>query len=580
MKPFSITWFALLALMLFIGVTVAPSIDADGNFDNIILPVTTVSLNPPQPCDQSSHGQILYAPMWSTTTFLVDSNGTINHTWPSENAPGVAVSWLGDGAILRTIRTGIGPVAGGAGGGVQKVEWDGTVVWDFRYDSDGNLSHHDVKILPNGNVLLIAWETKTRDQVIAAGRNPNDIPLGGLMPDHIIEVQPTGPTSGMIVWAWHVWNHLIQDYDSSKANYGVVGDHPELIDVNYVTSVQKDWMHTNSIDYNEEFDQILISVNNFNEIWVIDHSTTTQEAAGHTGGNSGKGGDILYRWGNPAAYRRGTVSDQKLFSQHDATWIQPGCPGAGDILIFNNGVGRPNSEYSSVDEIISPVDENGQYYLAPSSAYGPTMQTWRYTATPPTSFYASHLSGAQRLIDGDTLICNGESGEIFEVTPEDLTVWQLTTTNEVFKVVYIPSEGPQPPGPGTPNLECSGSLSWINIKPGTTVSGSFQVQNKGDNNSLLNWTINTSSITWGTWSYAPDSGENLTPENGQIIVQVSVIAPSEPKSNFEGYVRVENINNPADYELIPVTLKTPVAVQIYQFKTFLDHLLHFLHDTR
>jgi hypothetical protein len=453
----------------------------------------------------------------------------------------VAVWWLGDGAILRTIRVGI-PVVGGAGGGVQKVEWDGTVVWDFRYDSDGNLSHHDVKSLPNGNVLLIAWETKTRNEVIAVGRNPNNIPSYGLWPDHIIEVQPTGPTSGTIVWEWHVWDHLIQDYDSSKANYGVVGDHPELVDINYVTSAQKDWMHTNSIDYNEEFDQILISVHNFNEIWVIDHSTTTQDAAGHTGGHSGKGGDLLYRWGNPAAYRRGTINDQKLFSQHDVSWIKSEYPGGRNILIFNNGVNRPNGEYSSVDEIIPPVDDNGEYYLAPNSSYGPSAETWTYIATPPTSFYASFLSGAQRLINGNTLICNGESGKIFEVTPEGSTVWQLTPANELFKVVYIPCEEPQPPVPGTPNLECSGSLSWTNIKPGATVSGSFQVQNLGDNNSFLNWIVNKSSISWGTWSYTPASGENLTPEEGKITIQVSVVAPNEPKSEFEGYVRVENIN--------------------------------------
>jgi hypothetical protein len=522
-----------------------------------------------------SDGQILYAPMRSTTTYLIDSTGTVNHTWPSGYVPGVAVWWLGDGTILRTIRVGI-PVIGGAGGGVQKVEWDGTIVWDFRYDSDGVLSHHDVKSLPNGNVLLIAWETKSRNEVIAAGRNPNYIPSSGLWPDHIIEVQPTGPTSGTIVWEWHVWDHLIQDYDSSKANYGVVGDHPELVDINYMTLVQKDWMHTNSIDYNEEFDQILISVCYFNEIWIIDHSTTTQEAGGHTGGTSGKGGDILYRWGNPAAYRRGTISDQKLFSQHDVSWIKPECPGEGNILIFNNGLNRPDNEYSSVDEIIPPVDDTGEYYLAPSSPYGPTAQTWTYVATPPTSFYASHLSGAQRLIDGNTLICDGESGKIFEVTPEGSIVWQKTPTNELFKVVYIPYEEPQPPEPGTPNLECSGSLSWANIKPGATASGNFQVQNLGDNSSLLNWTINKSSITWGTWSYTPESGENLTPGEGKITVQVSVVAPNEPESEFDGYVRVENINDPTDYELIPVTLKTPVNLQIYQYKTLLNHLLHFL----
>jgi len=531
-----------------------------------------------QTYEQSSmslDGQILYAPMWTTTTYLIDGTGTINHSWASSYFPGVAVWWLGDGTILRTIRVGVGPGTGGAGGGVQKVEWDGTVVWDFRYNTNGDLSHHDVKSLPNGNVLLIAWETKTRTEAIAAGRNPNYVSSGGLQPDHIIEVQPTGPTSGTIVWEWHVWDHLIQDYDASKANYGVVGNHPELVDINYVTSTQQDWMHTNSIDYNEEFDQILISVHNFNEIWVIDHSTTTAEAAGHTGGNSGKGGDLLYRWGNPQAYRVGTTNDRKLFSQHDASWIKPGCPGEGDILVFNNGANRPGSRYSTVDEIVPPVDDTGEYYLAPRSAYGPTAQTWIYTASPPTSFYASHISGAQRLADGNTLICNGETGKIFEVTPEGTTIWQYNSGGEVFKVVYIPAEEP-PEENNTPDLDCSGSLSWTDIEPGATVTGSFQVQNVGNISSLLNWTIITSSITWGTWTYTPESGENLTPEAGQVTVHVSVIAPNETNSEFEGYIRVENQNDPNDFDVIPVTLKTPANSNAVQRTMLHQFLLHFL----
>ncbi|MBE3122848.1 MAG: aryl-sulfate sulfotransferase [Thermoplasmata archaeon] len=526
----------------------------------------------PQPYPKAIDGQILYSPMFSTTTYLRENTGTINHTWPSSYFPGCMVRWLGDGTILRTIRVGVGPGGGGAGGGVQKVEWDGTVVWDFRYNTNGHLSHHDVRSLPNGNVLLIAWETKTRAETIAEGRNPSYVSNQGFMPDHIIEVQPTGPSSGTIVWEWHVWDHLIQDYDSSKANYGVVGDHPELVDINYVTSSQQDWMHTNSIDYNEEFDQILLSVHNFNEIWIIDHSTTTEEAAGHTGGNRGKGGDLLYRWGNPQAYDAGTSSNQKLFNQHDVTWIDEGCPGEGNILVFNNGGSR---HYSTVDEIVPPVNDNGEYYLAPGSAYGPTAQTWIYSPQP--SFYASHLSGAQRLASGNTLVCNGETGKIFEVTPEGATVWQYTGAGEVLKIDYIPPEEPEPPEENnTPDLDCSGSLSWTDIEPGATVIGSFQVQNIGDTGSLLNWTINTSSITWGTWSYTPESGENLSPGDGSVTVHVSVIAPNETNSDFEGYIRVENKDNPNDFDVIPVSLTTPVNIDAVQRTMFHQFLLHFL----
>jgi len=525
-----------------------------------------------------TEGQFLYAPIWTTTTYLRKPDGSLNHSWTGDFFPGLAVLWLGDGTILRTIRTGDGAGAGGSGGGVQKVEWDGTVVWDFRYNTDGNLTHHDVKILPNGNVLLIAWETKTRDEAITAGRNPSYAPSQGVWSDHIIEVQPTGPTTGVIVWEWHAWDHLIQDYDASKTNYGSVGDHPELIDVNYGAIGQIDWLHTNSLDYNETLDQILLSIHNFNEIWIIDHSTTTAEAAGHSGGHNGKGGDLLFRWGNPAAYRRGTLNDKKLFSQHDASWIDSGCPGAGDILIFNNGVNRLDGlRYSSVDEIVPPVNANGEYYLAPASAYGPTTQKWIYTASPPTSFYARHLSGAWRLPTGNTLITDGETGKVFEVTPEGTTVWHFDTGGQVFKVVYIPPNQSQPPNPNTPDLDCSGSLSWTKIKPNATVRGSFQLQNIGGATSLLNWTVNTSTITWGTWTITPETGMNLTPAQGLLTIDVSVIAPNESNTAFEGYLRVENINDATDFELVPVLLKTPFSYHsllwIY-LSTLFSYFLH------
>ncbi len=528
-------------------------------------------------------GQILFSPFYGTTTYLINSSGTVNHTWSSTYRPFTESYLLDNGTIVRPILS---------GSGFQKILWDGTIDWDFRYTVSGCTCHHDIEYLPNGNVLMIVWVTKTRAQAIDAGRNPSTIPGNTFTPDKIIEVKQTGPTSGDIVWEWHVWDHLIQDFDPSKDNYGVVGDHPELIDINFGDPFAYDWLHSNSIDYNPEFDQILLDGHNFNEVWVIDHSTTIEEAAGHTGGNYGKGGDLLYRWGNPQAYDAGTESDQKLFFQHDASWIKSRYPGEGNILVFNNGNNRPSGQYSTVDEFAPPIDSNGEYYLEPGSAYGPEDYTWTFTADPPTSFYSHVYGGAQRLKDGNTLICYGVPGIFFLVTPDNTMVWEWTNPypnpnqNGVFKIEYIPPE--EPPAPDEPDLDCEGSLSWPNISPGTTVFGGFQVKNIGDADSLLNWKVNTSSITWGTWSFTPVSGVNLTPEDGQVTVQVSVIAPDEKNLEFQGQLRVENQDNSSDFDLIPVYLNTPVNIYvfyspIYQFmlkiKNFCSELIYNLFET-
>ena len=411
------------------------------------------------------NGLILFGPIYSLKTYLIDKTGAIYHTWSSNNFPGESVYWLDNGTILRAIKVNLTGL-GGSGGGVQKILWDGTITWDFTYCTNEHQSHHDIEPLPNGNVLIIAFEKKTQTEIIAAGGNPKNYIADTYLPDYIIEVKPTGLTTGDIVWEWHYWDHLIQDYDSLKDNYGIVGNHPELVDINYIPHPAIDLMHTNSIDYNEKFDQILISVRNYNEIWVIDHSTTTEDATSHNGGNSGKGGDLLYRWGNPAAYRAGNPSNQKLFQQHDAKWIDEGCPGAGNILVFNNGIKRPDGDFSSVDEIIPPIDENHEYYLETGSAYGPIEQTCIYTANPPESLYSRGQSGAERLANGNTIICSGEQEKIFEVTPYSTTLWTYTNTyptllrNKLFKFVYIPLEEvpDQPPNKPTITGETNGKI--------------------------------------------------------------------------------------------------------------------------
>ena len=372
---------------------------------------------------QAFPGYTLFAPKHHTLIYLMDNEGRAVHSWKSQYEPGQSVYLLENGHLLHCCFTrNRGFTRGGEGGRLEEFDWDENLVWEFEYSTDQYLSHHDVKPLPNGNVLMLAVEKKTYEECLAAGFDPRMLRDNQLFPEYFIEVQPTRPKGGKIVWQWHVWDHLIQDNDRSKANYGDVAAHPELINVDCNgRAVPAFWNHGNSIAYNAKLDQIVLSARGCNEIWVVDHSTTTQEAAGHTGGNSGKGGDLLYRWGNPAAYRRGTTADRQLFQQHDAQWIPDGYPGAGHILIFNNGLDRG---YSTVEEIVPPMDERGNYMIAPGRAFGPDKPVWRYQAANPTDFYSSEISGAHRLPNGNTLICAGVRGTFFEVTPAGETVWE------------------------------------------------------------------------------------------------------------------------------------------------------------
>ena len=198
-------------------------------------------------------GYSFFAPGRSSTTYLVDGIGRVVHSWPSSFNPGNAAYLLPGGQILRAARIpGNMPLsAGGVGGRVERIAWDGTLLWEFEYSSDQVQHHHDVEQLPNGNVLLVAWELKTAAQALAAGRDPSLLSDNELWPDHIIEVEPTGSSGGTIVWQWHAWDHLIQEFDPTLDNFGVVADHPEKIHINFDGgSNDADWLHINSVDYN------------------------------------------------------------------------------------------------------------------------------------------------------------------------------------------------------------------------------------------------------------------------------------------------------------------------------------------
>lgn len=375
----------------------------------------------------ASLGYTLFTPNQSFKTYLIENCGLKVHEWYSAFQPGMMALLRKDGLLLRTGRDYANnsfPSNGGNGGYLELLEWWSNRLWVYKVSTPTILAHHDIATMPNGNVLCVAWEKFDDPTSKLAGRNPALMTDGEVWGEVIYEIKPVYPDSGVIVWEWHVWDHLIQDFDSAKANYGSVVDHPELMDINYVgiSLGHADWLHANGLAYNEYRDEIVVSFRETSEVIVLDHSTTTAEAAGHTGGFHGKGGDIIYRWGNPEAYRRGTPAEQRLFQQHDAHWVEDSSRAAnGELIIFNNGFARPGG-YSSVEFVQPTLDSMGRYVIL-GNAFQPDSAQVTFRPNPGDTIDSPIMAGAELLPNGNLFVTQAVHGRFVEFDPNGTRVW-------------------------------------------------------------------------------------------------------------------------------------------------------------
>ncbi|MGJ3240542.1 MAG: aryl-sulfate sulfotransferase [Anaerolineae bacterium] len=365
--------------------------------------------------DQVETGYVLISPIQSKEILLLANDGRMINKWDSDYYLGASSYLLDNGNVLRTVSIPDNPFGfdgqwGFVSGGLQEQTWNGELVWSFELYSDEIIGHHDIEILPNGNILWILFERFSADEAVATGYNPELLPEEGeIWSEKIVEIDRD---SGEIIWEWRLWDHLIQDFDETAANFGVVADYPQRVDMNYMddfVSPQPNRWHINAIDYNPDLDQIALSPRTYSEIWIIDRGISTTDA-------QGTAGDLMYRWGNPTTVRLEASPEDRIYFQHDVQWIPDGYPGAGNLLIFDNG--GPQRPYSRVLEIAPEVDSDGRYVSQSAEV------VWEYAADPLQDFYSQFISGAQRQPNGNTLITEGLNGRIFEVNQAGEIVWE------------------------------------------------------------------------------------------------------------------------------------------------------------
>jgi len=297
---------------------------------------------------------------------------------------------------------------------------------------------YEVIVTPENNYLCVGRYDYTQEEFIATGYNTDSIGNSSHV-DIIVEIDRN---SGETLWLWDIMDHVIQERSDTIPNFGSVVDQPELLNLDAISTL--DWQSgeafmINGFDYNPDLDQIVCSLRKMGEIVIIDHSTTTEEAASHVGGNSGKGGDILYRWGNPKNYHQGTLEDQQLFYQHNPNWIKHG-EHAGGIVIYDNGTDRPGItygyDYSTVPIIVPPILGDNSYVLAPNTAFEPAVPSNLFSGDDPDNGFVSRfMSGAKVLENGNSFVTIAQDSRVLEFQPDGTLAWDyhLATGEWVFR---------------------------------------------------------------------------------------------------------------------------------------------------
>jgi hypothetical protein len=405
--------------------------------------------------EECFNGYTIFAPR-DVGAVLIDMNGNVVNLWkgligfPAKILPGgYVMGSTGERDSRYGFQDNIGLV---------QVDWHGNVVWRFekyeRIKDPGEKArwmarqHHDYQregnpvgyyvpgmdaLVDRGNTLLLCHKNLVNPQITDKL----------LLDDTIIEVT----WDGEVVWEWICSEHFDEMGFSEDAK-NTLYRHPTIIEVGEGVG---DWMHTNSISTlgpNKWYDARDERFHPDNIIW--DGRQTNIIAI-----TDKKTGKIVWQIGpdyhsSPELRNLGWI-----IGQHHAHMIPRGLPGAGNILVFDNGgwagygpsnpgapTGHNNAlrDYSRVLEFDPLTLQVVWQYSAVEAGFAPIVEAYK--------FYSGFISSAQRLPNGNTLITEGTDGRLFEVTPEHSIVWEYISPyfekernhNMVYRAYRVPFE--------------------------------------------------------------------------------------------------------------------------------------------
>jgi hypothetical protein len=348
---------------------------------------------------------------------LIDMNGTEVKVWPYSGFPSEMIDPKVNGGkrghiFAQTEGTGGHGPAMFNNKTLAELDWNGKIVWEWGAKAPGGVANqnHDQHRLANGNTLLIS---KIVHPVPGfAAKEVND--------QVIYEVTPAGE----IVWKWLSSDHVGEMGFSDdalkliKSGFSVSGARSGFLVLNDMEPLGPNRWHAAG-DQRFHPDNIMIDSREGNFVAIIEKAT----------------GKIVWRIGPDYPGMHESPSRRvfnhtvprpvdQMIGVHDSHLIPEGFPGAGNVLVFDNqgSAGFPPAYLSSfAGSRIVEIDPIKKEIV------------WQYTAEngglPVWTFYSSFISSSRRLPNGNTLICEGMRGRIFQVTPKGETVWEFVNPN-------------------------------------------------------------------------------------------------------------------------------------------------------